>query len=231
LKKKNVLRMSIIVPLLIGLATTFTIVVPGLAQVDMHPAQAMWVDVDTTGAPFPNCNDITVDIYVNITDPDGGGPATGLYAWEFMLYWNNTALNCTDVTDNLPYPDWEAPNNFPAGTGLNQTYNATHGFYWRGISALPFSSPFPTPFTGVTSICTLTFHVTYDGPVQVDALIHLGGGLGSHLVMGDDQAGQIDFDPYSKDVPVIPEFPVTLIMSLIMLMTLAAVVLRKPVRP
>jgi hypothetical protein len=158
MRTKKQLSIGLVVMLALSLAIVFPTIVPVASQVESYPAQAMWVDPNFTDG-LSSGDTFTIDIYVNITDPDGGGPALGLYAWEFKLYYRNDKLNLTNDVTHLPFGDWATPNNFPAGAGVQQNFNATHGRYWKGLSAVPTVMPFPTPFTGVMSISTLTFKV------------------------------------------------------------------------
>ncbi len=227
MRKKNFLWMAIVIPILLSLATVFPMVAPGLAQASSHPAQALWVDV-SAAEPVPYCNDVIVDIYVNVTAAGMNPGATGLYAWEFNLYWNSTLLNCTDATDHLPATNWNSPNNFMAGAGINQTFNATHGRYWRAVVALPVQSPYPTPFVGVMSLCTLTFHVKWEGALTV-ADLTLAKQYTIDANLGDDTGAPFTFTAYDNSLEVIPEFPMTLIMPLLSITTLVTVILGKTV--
>jgi len=84
---------------------------------------------------------------VNVTVTD----VTDLYGWEFKLYWNSTILNCTNA--QIHAPDIWGENVFEAGDGIQNDFNATHGRYFKAMSALyPTSS-----FNGSIAIVTLTF--------------------------------------------------------------------------
>lgn len=177
---------------------------PVLAQVDPQPAQAMWVDPAFTG-DLEYCNAFTVDVYVNVTVAGMNPGATGLYAWEFKLYWRNDMLNCTAAVDHLPSSNWNSPNSFVAGAGIEQTFNATHGRYWRAVSALPIQSPYPTPFVGVISICTITFHVLNQPPsTAYTGTLSLSKNYGIDASLGDDTGGPFDFTAYDGQYEILP---------------------------
>jgi len=209
-----------LMPLLLSLATiTFA------QPVDSYPAQAMWADLDVT-APVPNCNNFTVDIYINLTAAGMSSGANGMWAWEFKLYYESDKLNATGYTDNLPDASWDSPNSVVAGAGIEYGFNATHDRIHRAVSALPFVSPFPTAFVGVMSVCTIDFHVIYEG-AQYDAPLIFAKKYGFDANLGDDTGEVIVFTAYDNTVPVVPEFPVALIMPIFMLATLVVVILGK----
>ena len=68
-----------------------------------------------------------------------------LYGWEVKLFWDNSLLNCTaEEYPILPESlNWNSPNSLLLGPGIAQEYNATHGRWYHGLSALPMSPPFP----------------------------------------------------------------------------------------
>jgi len=88
--------------------------------------------------------------------------AANLYGWELKLYWNNTILNCTNAEIHVPTV-WSG-NTVEAGKGVENTFNATHGRYWRALSAL---NPAST-FNGSMAIITLTFETKATGTTLLD---------------------------------------------------------------
>ena len=82
-----------------------------------------------------------------------------LFGWEVKLFWDNSLLNCTAEEYPILPPglNWESPNSLLLGPGIEQGYNATHGRWYHGLSALPMSPPLPEPFTGNIRLVTLTF--------------------------------------------------------------------------
>jgi len=171
-------------------------------------AQTMWVESNVTG-PVPTCDSFSVDIYINLTAARMNPGANGLWAWEFRLYYENDKLNCTGFTDHLPSADWNPPNSFAGGAGIEQNYNATHGRVWRAIAALPFQPPWPTAFVGVMSVCTIEFHVIYEGEQYIAPLI-FAKNYGIDANLGDDTGEVFDFTAYDGYVTVIgmaPQIP------------------------
>jgi hypothetical protein len=80
-----------------------------------------------------------------------------MYGWEFKLYWNSTLLNCTNA--QIHAPEIWGDNTFTAGLGIENGYNATHGRYWKALSAI-----YPMPsFNGSTITVTLTFQALATG--------------------------------------------------------------------
>jgi hypothetical protein len=99
-------------------------------------------------------NDVfTVNVEVsNVTD---------LLGWEFQLYWNSTALNCTNATVVTP-TIWQG-NTQDDGPGLQANYNSTNGMFWWAESA---NYPAP-PFNGSMTIATLTFQALQPGTTSL----------------------------------------------------------------
>lgn len=93
----------------------------------------------------------TFSVDVTITN------VTDMYGWEFKLYWNNALLNCTGAQIHV-LGIW-SENMFTAGEGIENGYNATHGRYWKALTAL---NP-ATSFNGSTTIVTLTFRALATG--------------------------------------------------------------------
>jgi len=98
-----------------------------------------------------------------------------LYGWEVKLFWDNSLLNCTkEVYPILPAGlHWESPNSLLLGPGIEQNFNATHGRWYHGLSALPMAAPFPTSFTGTIKLATLTFEVIYQPPQNGSCILDL----------------------------------------------------------
>jgi len=95
---------------------------------------------------------------VNVTVTD----VTDLYGWEFKFYWNSTILNCTSA--QIHAPDIWGENVFEAGDGIQNDFNATHGRYFKAMSALyPTSS-----FNGSMALVTLTFEAKAAGSSTLD---------------------------------------------------------------
>lgn len=102
-----------------------------------------------------------------------------LYGWEVELFWDSSLLNCTEEE----YPilpeglDWEDPNNLLLGLGIEQEYNATHGRWYRGLTALPITAPFPQSFYGTMKLALLTFEVIYQPYYNGSCVFKLSGKL------------------------------------------------------
>ena len=93
-----------------------------------------------------------------------------LWGWEFKLFWDNTILNATEDAVHLPSGhNWEYPNHYMLGPGIEQDYNETHGRYFRGLAALlPGEEPHPIPFDGTIALVTLTFNVKAEASCTLD---------------------------------------------------------------
>jgi hypothetical protein len=116
-------------------------------------------EILTEGTTAISIQPSTITVYkhetftVNITITD----VVGMYGWELKLYWNSALLNCTNA--QVYAPEIWGNNTFTAGLGIENGYNATHGRYWKALTALnPMSS-----FNGTTTAVTLTFQALTTG--------------------------------------------------------------------
>lgn len=94
-------------------------------------------------------------VNVNVTN------ITDLQGWEFKLYWNNTALNCTNAVVVTP-TIWQG-NTQDDGPGLQANYNSTNRRFWQAEAA---NYPAP-PFNGSMTITTLTFQALQPGTTSL----------------------------------------------------------------
>jgi len=142
----------------------------------------------------------TIDIILeNVAD---------LYGWEAKLFWDNSLLNCTaEEYPILPESlNWESPNSLLLGPGIEQEFNATHGRWYHGLSALPMAAPFPEPFTGTIKLATLTFEVIYQPPLNGSCVLDL-----SDTKVSDSDAVPIDHEDVDGYYEILsPSVPPTL---------------------
>jgi hypothetical protein len=94
---------------------------------------------------------VSVDV-TNVTDLQG---------WQFQLYWNSTALNCTN--DAIVTPTIWQGNTQDYGPGLEANYNSTNGVFSKAEAA---NYPAP-PFNGSMTIATLTFQALQPGTTSL----------------------------------------------------------------
>jgi hypothetical protein len=124
-------------------------------------------------------------ISVNITVND----VTNMYGWELQLYWNKAVLNCTNAQVRVPAA-WSG-STAEAGIGIENAFNATHGRYWKALSAL---SPAPA-FNGSTAIVTLTFKAKAAGTTKLDL---------ENTKISDNNASAISHSANDGSVTVLP---------------------------
>jgi hypothetical protein len=109
-----------------------------------------------------NPSSITVhkaDVFtVNVTLSN----VSDLCGWEFKLWWNNTVLNCTQAEIRVP-TTW-INHTYEAGKGIQNTFNSTHGKFWKAQAAL---WPAP-PFNGSMTLVTFTFKALNLGTGTMD---------------------------------------------------------------
>jgi parallel beta-helix repeat protein len=142
------------------LSSIVMIVVP----VNAMPAQAIWVE--PTIIHNLNVGDtFIIDVMVNITDPPG--VATGMFGFEYKLFWN-TSIQLTSCTTRIP-GGWGSPNGFLVknqtgvwpGPSLPEKIGL--GYHWYSYTCL--TGPV---FTGVMSLCTYTFKYNLKGNYVLD---------------------------------------------------------------
>ena len=145
-----------------------------------------------------------------------------LYGWEVKLFWDNSLLNCTaEEFPILPEGlNWETPNSIALGPGIEQNFNATHGRWFHGLSALPVTQPWPESFNGTMNLVVLTFNVMDLGVTTLDL---------RETKLADPDAKAITHSAEDSEVTIVPEFPATVILSLFFIGTLVAIVLGKKV--
>jgi hypothetical protein len=121
------------------------------------PAWAIWVEPADSGI-FNTGDSFTVDVMINVTDPDGAGPLLGLFGWEYKFTWNNTALS---LTSNDPHGDGTPgtdllPGHASVFVAINSITDLGDGRdqHWYAVSALT-----GTAFAGVASLGSYTFQV------------------------------------------------------------------------
>jgi len=153
-----------------------------------EPETKFYVDPPKSAAW--RCTTFTINLIV--------ADVTGLFGWEFKLYWDNRILNCTGAAVYIPAGiNWEPPNSLEAGPGIQQNYNATHGRYYKALGALPMQQPYPKGFNGTMVLATLTFHCTGVG----ECVLHL-----VDTILGDAEVNPIPHsvvDGYFSTIPSI----------------------------
>jgi len=206
LRKRSVLWLSLVLPLF------FTVLTVG---VDAQPTEVS-VEPSSVTVPPPGIGlNFTVKVWVN--------NVMDLVGWELVVFWNNTLLNCTSAVDTPPAV-W-GDDYFTAGLGINQTYNATHGMYWKGVFALG-SAP---SFNGSVSILTLNFTAMAIGgssPIRLDVR-DFDPTYPYPVKLVYYNMSRIPCTAVDGTVTVVPEFPVSLIMPLFMVVTMVVVILGK----
>jgi hypothetical protein len=153
---KKVSSISFIVLLLLSMATVVIATPWDGVPDDINPAQAIWVDPEnTTGLGLGDI--FTVDVLVNVSDPDGGGAATGLYGFEYKLKWDNTWLSAVEIqthSDAVPGSDL-----LPGWTSVYIASNITGTVASDDYHGYAVSATGGVAFAGVDSLCTYKFQV------------------------------------------------------------------------
>jgi len=156
MKNKTVLAIMLTLLFASFLAATHITEAEGTTRVYVNPK--FRTRADTPGSSF-SINIILEDV-------------AGLYAWEFKLFWDSDVLECVSEIVHIPAGvNWEDPNNYKFGEGIEQDYSPTEGRYGRYFKALvsiPAAEPYPVPFDGTTKLATLTFNVIAAGSCLLD---------------------------------------------------------------
>ena len=105
-----------------------------------------WIRVD----PQRTVAAVGESFVINVTVAE----VTGLYGWEFKLYYNTTILNATDVVEG-PFLK-TGGTTFYGVKEINDGYNATHGRVWAFCSLLLA----PAGVDGSGTLATVNFTVT-----------------------------------------------------------------------
>jgi hypothetical protein len=170
----------------------------------------------TTVSIVPATNTITqpgITFSLNVTVTE----VTDLWGWEFILYFNNSAIHALEATEGAFLSD--VGSTLFTVQELTNNYNATHGRVWvynsLKIPALPAS--------GSGLLATITMNSTAVG--QSD--IALKPGVGMTYLLVKKNADEIPHDIVNGSVTVVPEFPSSLIVPLLLIATLATLMLSK----
>jgi hypothetical protein len=91
----------------------------------------------------------TLNVDVNVTD------VTFLTSWQFTVYFNNTVLNCTGVTEG---PFLKSGGGTYYGSSINNNYNSTHGSVQAYSTLLG-----DTNVNGSGVLATITFNASAVG--------------------------------------------------------------------
>ena len=116
----------------------------------------------------------TFGVNVTITN------VSNLCGWQFELYWSNAVLNCTNATIQTPSVWQNQSFNFSPSPSFNNSFNSTQGRLFNAVACL---WPAP-PFSGSTTIATLTFNAIQAGNTSLSLV---------NVKLGDDNAYPITY--------------------------------------
>lgn len=211
LRKKNLFWISIVALLLFSML---------LAQSQAANEQVV-VEIIPATSTVPNVGD---PYTINVTIAD----VTDLFGWELKIYYPNSILNGTSVTQGTFLTENGAVSTFfyvaeyPPGSGesgFRDNYNTTHGIVYC------LSTRLPPPLNGVDGsgvLVTIDFASTAEnGPLDLDL---------TDVKLRDSTAAVIPVSATNDgEVTVIPEFPAFLILPSFMAASLVAAILGKKV--
>jgi hypothetical protein len=207
--KKKTLSLGIVTMLLLIVA-----VVVAPASAVTVPAQSVFIDPTYPEPEVTNLgvNDtFTVDVMVNVTSPTST-TGTGMFGFEYKLFWNTTLINLTSYTTYIP-SGWEPPNGF-----LVKDDTTVAGRHWYGYTCLNLAGA----YTGAMSLCTYNFNVMQGADPALNGTLDL-----MDVKIVDNAAVIFITDAGSNDgiYQVIPEFTAALILSLFIIATSVAIIL------
>ena len=185
----------------------------GVSSVRADPTAVVSLNPMQITVPEPGQN-FTVDL--NITD------ISDLAAWTFMLAYNTTVLDAVYVSpssDTQGCVAWAPidggvwhPDGPPT---ITENWTGGQGRIWTSASF-----PYGQEFTGNLTLVTINFTATATGNSTLEII---------YTELIDPTATEIDHITLDGEVEVIPEFPATIALPLLLITTLAAVFLGKMV--
>ena len=188
--------------------TSVLILVFALALISLRPVKAQEATVYVSPAAYTASN-VGSTFSVNISVQD----VKNLYGWEFKLYYPNSILNGTTVTEG-PFLKAGGQQTYFLVSNFTDDYYTTQG----RLSVLCLRvNPDAPGVDGNGVLATITFNSTSrNGPEG----LHL-----ADVKLSDPNATRIPCVTVDGEVTVVPEFPLTL--PLLMILPLAAIALRK----
>ena len=175
-----------------------------LTQVGAEQATVRVVPASYT---VPNVG-LTFDVNITVESVEN------LYGYEFKLYYPNDILNGTSVTQG-PFLKTGGVATFFSVFTFKDDYNATHGL----VNVVCTRMGNVSGVNGNGTLATITFTSTSRNSPE---LLHLDG-----VKLSDPNPSAIPFTAVDGEVTVIPEFPVALILPLLIGLTLVAITLRE----
>lgn len=143
---------------------------------------------------------------------------TNLKGWEFKLYYPNSILNGTEVTEG-PFLKTEGVSTYFLLGEFTDDYNETQGR--ASVLCLRTGDPDLPGVDGEGVLATITFNSTSNGGPEV---LHL-----ADVKLTDPNATILPFIKVDGEVTVVPEYSSVLILPLLAIVTLTIIFLRKEI--
>jgi len=139
---------------------------------------------------------------------------TDLYGWQFTLYYNNTLLNCTEVSEG---PFLNSNDETLMSANIANNHNLTHGQLQAYCFLL--TGPGGTGVNGSGVLATLNFTAKVEGgPCVLDLC---------NTMLSNSDEKLIPHQNVDGTVTVIPEFPSMFPVLLAMLVVLVVSVFKR----
>jgi len=221
LKEKKLGYISMIAMLVLSM-----VIMIAPARSGVYPGGAgctIWVDDQAAHfgpSPDPGNLTCTTDFNVSINLQNAPASPGGVAAWEFKLSYNSTLLNASYVYRPPAWP--EPPYTWlPKGADMLwhpdtlPTINDPGGYVWVGCSI-----PGGSELYGNWTLVTIEFNATEVGSCVLDLYA---------TKLYDSFVTPIVHTALDGSATVVPEFPVAIVMPLLLIATLAVAFLGKMV--
>ena len=191
--------------------TLFLALILTSVTLTLTSAQQTTVRIVPASQTVPNVG-LTFSVNVTVENVEN------LYGYEFKLYYPNDVLNGTGVTEGPFLKTGGIPTLFSVAK-FTDHYNATHGL--SNVLCLRMQGDAPG-VNGSGTLATITFKSTAtNGP----RILHL-----ADIKLSDPTPASIPFTAADGEVTVVPEFPIALVLPLLIVSTLLAIVFGKRIR-
>jgi hypothetical protein len=184
------------------------VILAGLV-ITLARAQQATVEVVPASYTVPNVG-LTFNVNVTIQNVEN------LTGYQFDLYYPNDILNGTSVTEG-PFLKAGGTSTFFDLAEFTDDYNTTCGV----VNVLDLNEN-DTGVSGSGTLVTITFKST---STNGTGTLNLAG-----VMLSDPNGGPISFTSADGEVTVVSEFPLGLLLPLLMALTLVALALGKKIR-
>jgi hypothetical protein len=143
-------------------------------------------------------------------------PSPGFYGWEVNVTWTPGKINCT--TEYLNYDLW---GGYYLGPWVTDPIDNVAGVYHQS-----FTGRYPgNPETGTRWLVNLTFIIVE--PDGYSITIYISPWAPAQYCIADKNAQQIPHAFIPATLDIIPEFHISMVLPLFMIVSIASVLISK----